>query len=436
MAGPSGRPSVVAQVVAVDRELGQRERRAGRALGLTRGPARCRPRARSASSASGHASARRRTSTSSNELRAGRRPCSAARRRRSRRVWLRDRGGLDERADGLAIATGDAQPLERRLGPTVGPALGKERREGQPLVARRRGRSGVKRVQHPPQGDRSSPAPPPSGERHELGQRRRQDAAPVQEPEGSRRLGRLEHAADLAADALLGDPRRRRPHVPLIAASVTGSMSKSRRAAMRTARSSRRASSSKRRPGSPTARTSRARRSPWPSAGSTSRSPRPAPTAPGDGVDGQVPPRQVLVDVVAERDAVGTTMVGIAMVAPERRDLEAARLDGAEAVLVDAVRKELQDALGPGVGGDVPVRDGQPQQGVSQAAAHEIGTVAVVPQASRTAMGTGSTAKAARRPQPRCRLARRTARPRRGRLAPAKACPRRWPRRAQRLSVR
>ncbi len=63
----------------------------------------------------------------------------------------------------------------------------------------------------------------------------------------------------------------------------------------------------------------------------------------------------------------------------------------AEAVLVAGAREDLQDPLGPRVGGDVPVADGQAQQRVADAATHEVAAVPGVPQRAQHGHRLGGT---------------------------------------------
>ena len=76
--------------------------------------------------------------------------------------------------------------------------------------------------------------------------------------------------------------------------------------------------------------------------------------------------------------------VGVVVVAPEGRDLElipvAADGDGPEPVLVDGPGEDLEEALGPGVGGQVPVGGRAAKRGVAQGAAHDVGGLVGVPE--------------------------------------------------------
>ncbi len=68
------------------------------------------------------------------------------------------------------------------------------------------------------------------------------------------------------------------------------------------------------------------------------------------------------------------------MVATEGGDLQAAREDRAEAVLVGAAGEDGEDALRPCIGGHVPITDGDAEQGITDTAADEVGAVAGLPQ--------------------------------------------------------
>ena len=103
--------------------------------------------------------------------------------------------------------------------------------------------------------------------------------------------------------------------------------------------------------------------------------------APGDRVDRQVAPREVLECVIGERDGLGPTMVGVAMVAPERRDLHVTHRHRAEAVLVHAIGEDREHALGPRVGGDVPIDRRLAEHQIADGAADDEGGVAFCPEA-------------------------------------------------------
>ena len=81
--------------------------------------------------------------------------------------------------------------------------------------------------------------------------------------------------------------------------------------------------------------------------------------APGDGVDREVAPGEVELDVVAELDPVGTPEVGVVVIGPEGRDLvdrvALADRHGPELVLVDGAREDGQQPVGSRVRGEVPV---------------------------------------------------------------------------------
>ena len=173
-----------------------------------------------------------------------------------------------------------------------------------------------------------------------------------------------------------------------IAARVAGSTVKPSVAAKRTARSIRSASSRKRAPGSPTARRIPAARSARPPHRSTTAPGSPsASSGIGHRVHGEVAPREVLVERVAEGDVVGTPMVGVGAVAPERGDLVDAVVERhghrPEAVLVAGTREEGEEAIGPGVGRHVPVQGRRAAQQVADAAADQVGLVAAGAQRAR-----------------------------------------------------
>ena len=105
--------------------------------------------------------------------------------------------------------------------------------------------------------------------------------------------------------------------------------------------------------------------------------------AQGQGVDGEVPPRQVQLDVVAERD-VGLPRVGHVDLGAVRGDLEelagAPAADGAEAGplrpdVVGPTPDQALDLVGPGIGGEIEVgvrRRAGREEGVTHRATHQI----------------------------------------------------------------
>ena len=80
---------------------------------------------------------------------------------------------------------------------------------------------------------------------------------------------------------------------------------------------------------------------------------------PGHRVHGEIASGQVFLDRLAELDGVRMAEVRVRNVAPEGGDFVLAtgltHDHGAEPILVEGVREELLDALGRGVGGQVPV---------------------------------------------------------------------------------
>ena len=154
----------------------------------------------------------------------------------------------------------------------------------------------------------------------ELGERRGQDARLGHEADGPRWRCRCQHAADLAADALLGDP------LDVDGVVAYGPLRDRFDGEVKACRDAHRPQQAQGifieasvgvahgadQPGGQIAlavgRVDQPGHGPWPSA------------APGDGVDGQVAAGQILEDVTAEGDAVGATMIGVAMITTEGRD--------------------------------------------------------------------------------------------------------------------
>jgi hypothetical protein len=105
---------------------------------------------------------------------------------------------------------------------------------------------------------------------------------------------------------------------------------------------------------------------------------------PGQGVDGEVPPRQVLLDRRPELDRVGVAEVGVGDVPAEGRYLVLGTGlsddDRAVPILVQRPREQVRDPIGDGVCGDVPIRRLATQDRVAQAAAHHVGRVAGLPE--------------------------------------------------------
>ena len=108
---------------------------------------------------------------------------------------------------------------------------------------------------------------------------------------------------------------------------------------------------------------------------------------PGHGVDGEIPPGQVLPEGTGEGHGVRPAAVGVGPVHPVGGDLQraAAQEDRHRAVLFPGgdhrdPGKDLPDLLGKGGGGDVPVVGLPPQQAVPDAAPHGLGGVPGVPE--------------------------------------------------------
>src|SRR5207249_4511998 len=83
------------------------------------------------------------------------------------------------------------------------------------------------------------------------------------------------------------------------------------------------------------------------------------PGPPGHRVHGEIPPREILVERVRERDRRRMAVVGVVSLDTVGRDLDLvvalADDDGPEAVQVERVPKDLLDLLGGRAGRDVPV---------------------------------------------------------------------------------
>ena len=103
---------------------------------------------------------------------------------------------------------------------------------------------------------------------------------------------------------------------------------------------------------------------------------RPGRPAPRDRVDREVAPGEVDLHRVAELDAMGPPEVGVVVVGTERRHLvqvtPVADHDGPERVLVDGIREDLEDLVGPRIGGQIPVERRPAEQGVAQRAADDV----------------------------------------------------------------
>ena len=99
---------------------------------------------------------------------------------------------------------------------------------------------------------------------------------------------------------------------------------------------------------------------------------------PGEGVDGEITPDQVVLEVVGELNLVRAPRVAVEAVAAKGRDLVGGVLmedsDRAEArSQFERAREERPGPLGSKIGGEVPVRDPAPEQEITHGAAHDPG---------------------------------------------------------------
>ena len=135
------------------------------------------------------------------------------------------------------------------------------------------------------------------------------------------------------------------------------------------------------------------------------------PAAPGHGVDGEVAPGQVLLDRIAELDAVGVAVIRVRDVAAERGYLVLGagmtHDHGPEPVLVQRAREQALDPVRRRVRRQVPIRGFAAEQRVAQAAAHDIGGVPASPESGQQLAQPGQEspapmpAPAPRPPRPR-----------------------------------
>ena len=103
----------------------------------------------------------------------------------------------------------------------------------------------------------------------------------------------------------------------------------------------------------------------------------------GHGIDGEIPPGQILMEGRRKDHLLGMTAVQVLAVDPVGGDLIARELlvflphqDGHRAVLNAGINGPAEQSLhlpGPGGGGDVPVSRLPVQQGIPDTAAHGIG---------------------------------------------------------------
>ena len=110
----------------------------------------------------------------------------------------------------------------------------------------------------------------------------------------------------------------------------------------------------------------------------------------GHGVDGEIPPGQVLPYIGDEGDAVGMAVIGIRAIYPKGGDLVGHMVQhhGEGAVLQTgfhhmAAAEGSLHFLRRGRGADIPVLGEKPQQAVPDAPAHRIGPVAPLVQAGK-----------------------------------------------------
>ena len=122
---------------------------------------------------------------------------------------------------------------------------------------------------------------------------------------------------------------------------------------------------------------------------------------PGHRVAGQVAAGEVHLDGVAELDAVRPPEVGVVVVGAEGRDLEdvvaAPDRHRSEPVLVDRAGDELEDALGQGIRGEIPVLGRPAEKRVAQRPADDVRRMAARPQGREQVVDLGRD----RRPQGR-----------------------------------
>ncbi len=106
--------------------------------------------------------------------------------------------------------------------------------------------------------------------------------------------------------------------------------------------------------------------------------------APCHRIDREVAPGEVEFDGIAELDPVRPAEVGVVVVRPEGRDLEflvvAADRHRSEPVLVNRIRKQLDDALRKGIRCEIPILGNAPEDDVPKRATDDIRSVPGVPE--------------------------------------------------------
>ena len=117
---------------------------------------------------------------------------------------------------------------------------------------------------------------------------------------------------------------------------------------------------------------------------------------PGHGVDGEVPPGQVVLQPGGEGHPVGPAVVGVALLPaegghlhPQAVQLHRHRAEAAAGVVLGAAGEEGPDLLRPGGGGRVIVVGGKAQQAVPDAAPHQGGVEARPAQPLHRRQGAG-----------------------------------------------
>ena len=110
----------------------------------------------------------------------------------------------------------------------------------------------------------------------------------------------------------------------------------------------------------------------------------PAPSAPGHGIDGEIPPREVGLERIAELDPMRPPVVRVVVVAPVGRDrvilAVAPNEDRPESVLVDGTREQRLEPFGSSLGREIPVPGLPFQQPIPQRAADDESVVVMAPQ--------------------------------------------------------
>jgi hypothetical protein len=106
--------------------------------------------------------------------------------------------------------------------------------------------------------------------------------------------------------------------------------------------------------------------------------------APGHRVDGEVAAGEVELDSVAELDPMWPPEIGVLVVGAEGRELvdiaALADRNGPEAILVDGAGEELDEPVGAGIGGQVPVGRLAAEEDVPERAPDDVTGMARRPQ--------------------------------------------------------